>query len=248
MKNILLLVTLFLILVNCHSVPVESERVEDDPELIAGLFEGDMELDLSRNGLVDTSKRWPNGIVRYKIGPAFDMDHSIYILQGMQIIESVSCIRFRHATATTKAYIQITGQSTGCSARVGYSGVIQNLNLRIDALDKGCFRIGTIMHELLHALGFHHQQNSSDRDEYVKIAWDNITEDKKYNFNKYNSNTVTDFGVVYDYGSVMHYGPIAFSKNGEKTIVPLKESNAVMGQRLELSDTDIKKLNKMYNC
>jgi hypothetical protein len=40
------------------------------------------------------------------------------------------------------------------------------------------------------------------------------------NFNKYNASTVTSFGVPYDYGSVMHYGEYAFSKNGNKTIEP----------------------------
>lgn len=40
------------------------------------------------------------------------------------------------------------------------------------------------------------------------------------NFDKYEASTITDFGVEYDYGSVMHYGAYAFSKNGEITIEP----------------------------
>ena len=40
------------------------------------------------------------------------------------------------------------------------------------------------------------------------------------NFNKYDTSTITNFGVSYDYGSVMHYSAYAFSKNGGITIEP----------------------------
>jgi len=44
---------------------------------------------------------------------------------------------------------------------------------------------------------------------------------KEYNFRKYSEATVTNFGVQYDYGSIMHYSAHAFSKNGKPTITPL---------------------------
>jgi hypothetical protein len=44
---------------------------------------------------------------------------------------------------------------------------------------------------------------------------------KEHNFRKYNEATVTNFGVQYDYGSIMHYSAYAFSKNGKTTITPL---------------------------
>jgi len=42
----------------------------------------------------------------------------------------------------------------------------------------------------------------------------------EHNFNVYPANVITDFGVPYDYGSVMHYGAYAFSSNGQTTIDP----------------------------
>ncbi|XP_046810481.1 seminal metalloprotease 1-like [Lucilia cuprina] len=229
-------------------VPLEADSTEDDPELTAGFYEGDMEVDLTRNGAVGAAKRWPNGVVRFKIGPVFDVNHTLYILEAMKTIESVSCIRFRHALPTTKAYIQIR-KGTGCSAFVGYTGKAQNVNLRVDPLDKGCFRKGSIMHELLHSLGFYHQHKASDRDKYIRIAWNNILEDKKQFFNKFDAKFVTDFGVGYDYESVLHYSLGAFSKNGQNTIIPLKDTKGVkIGQRQYLTKKDIRKLNLMYKC
>jgi hypothetical protein len=42
----------------------------------------------------------------------------------------------------------------------------------------------------------------------------------EHNFKRYSVFKITSFRVPYDYESIMHYGPYAFSKNGQPTIVP----------------------------
>lgn len=44
------------------------------------------------------------------------------------------------------------------------------------SIGRNCDRIATIEHEFLHALGFWHEQSRADRDDYVKIMWDRISE------------------------------------------------------------------------
>jgi len=110
-------------------------------------------------------------------------------------------------------------------------------------------KVGTVVHELMHALGFLHEQNRSERDGYVYVNWQNIKAGTENNFEKASSQTTDAFGVGYDYGSVMHYSANAFSKNGQSTLVAKNGGSAsLMGQREGLSDKDVQKLNAMYKC
>ncbi|XP_065355365.1 seminal metalloprotease 1-like [Calliphora vicina] len=251
MKSHLYLAILLLFLAHsAHNAPVESqpEDLEEDHELIGGFFQGDMEIEMTRNGEIAESKRWPNGTVHYKIDEVFDNDRTLYILKAMKNIESVSCIRFIPVSDVKTPHLHFIGEPSGCHTKVGYRGKVQTLNLQLDRLDKGCFKLGTIMHEILHSLGFHHQQCATNRDDYVLVVEENIKDGKLGNFIKYDDKTVTDFDIEYDYGSILHYSSTAFSKNGEKTIIPLQGEDIEIGQRRALSASDINKLNMMYKC
>ncbi|XP_060918051.1 high choriolytic enzyme 1-like [Labrus mixtus] len=109
-----------------------------------------------------------------------------------------------------------------------------------------CLDHGIIQHELLHALGFHHEHMRSDRDRYVWINWENIPAVSAHNFHKKDTNNLN---MPYDYSSVMHYGRTAFaSVYGADTITPIPVSSVLTGQRDEMSDIDIFRVNKLYNC
>ena len=111
-----------------------------------------------------------------------------------------------------RSYITINS-GRGCSSVVGKQGRPQTLSL-----SGGCLSDGTIAHEFIHALGFHHEQNRPDRDQYVKINFQNIYSQNSFNFRKQSSSRVTTFGVPYDGLSIMHYRSTAFSKNRRPTI------------------------------
>ncbi|XP_037960760.1 seminal metalloprotease 1-like [Teleopsis dalmanni] len=239
----------FAYLTVCESAPATQQRVETDPELTAGYFEGDIVLDNNRNGIITKTRHWPNGIVYYKFGDIIDEPHRNHILRGIEMLEQVSCIRFKEADENQSYYVNITTQGGGCFSTVGWYNQVQTYNLQIYPLDEGCFRLGTIMHEFLHTLGFYHQQSTWNRDEYVRIAEENIQPNTIHNFNKYDSDFVDNYDEEYDYASILHYSAYAFSANGEMTIIPLNEADAAsMGQRRALTRSDINKLNVMYRC
>lgn len=139
------------------------------------------------------------------------------------------------------------GNGTGCHSKVGRQGGRQELNLQFREFDEGCFKKGTIIHEFIHAIGFFHMHTASGRDDYIEIMWNNIRPGKEHNFEKHNENVVTQFGIPYDYRSVMHYSSKAFSVNGMKTLIPLTK-NTKIGQRSKLSNHDVARIRAMYDC
>ena len=41
-------------------------------------------------------------------------------------------------------------------------------------MGNGCERKGTAIHEMMHAIGFFHEQSRLDRDDYVTVQWANV--------------------------------------------------------------------------
>lgn len=136
----------------------------------------------------------------------------------MEEFHNKTCIRFRPYQSNDTNWIDVKGTNTGCWSSVGMHDAGQIVNLQIP----GCVTHGVAVHEFLHALGFYHQQSASERDQFVRINWENIEQGHESNFHKYSPLEITNYKVDYDYGSIMHYSEKAFSKNNKTTIEPLQ--------------------------
>ncbi|XP_022613825.1 meprin A subunit beta [Seriola dumerili] len=208
------------------------------------LVEGDIVLDerQTRNSIIGDEYRWPKTIPYY-MEDDLEINAKGVILKAFEQYRLKTCIDFKPWSGEAN-YISIF-KGGGCFSSVGNRRVgKQRLSI-----GRNCDRIATIEHEFLHALGFWHEQSRADRDDYVNIMWDRISDGKEHNFNTYNDTTSSSLGVPYDYGSMMHYSKNAFRNGTEPTIVTkIPAFSDVIGQRMEFSDSDLLKLHRLYNC
>ncbi|KAM9302073.1 embryonic protein UVS.2-like [Gastrophryne carolinensis] len=208
---------------------------------------GDIDMAEGRSALSCPSGKcfWPksaDGLVNvpYTLEWRYSEDDRATIAQAMLEFATLTCVRFVPRT-TESNYLNIISDS-GCWSSLGRAGGAQDLSLERD----GCMLNGVVQHELNHALGFHHEQCRSDRDAYVKILWENILPGYNASFSKFETNNLN---LEYDYYSVMHYGKYTFTKdNSKQTIQPIPQNDVIIGQRIGLSNLDVAKINRLYDC
>ncbi|XP_077323984.1 embryonic protein UVS.2-like [Lithobates pipiens] len=208
------------------------------------MYGGDILVQNDRSAINCPSCLWPksdNGTVPvpYIIDSSYSPSDLNSIVLAMAEFDTLTCVRFVPLT-TEHDYINIAPDG-GCYSYVGRTGGSQTVSL-----GGGCIYRGIIQHELQHALGFYHEHVRSDRDNYVDINFQYISQGYWGNFAKEDTNNL---GSPYDYGSVMHYDAYAFSNTSNKpTIVPKPDPNVSIGQTDGLSVLDVTKINRLYQC
>ncbi|XP_038825369.1 high choriolytic enzyme 1-like [Salvelinus namaycush] len=180
-----------------------------------------------------------NVYVPFVISNEYSARERAVIEGGLQTFAASTCIRF-FARTNQRDFVDIQSQS-GCFSFIGRRGNGQVVSLS----RQGCVFLSVVQHELLHALGFNHEQTRSDRDSNVQILIQNVIPGMEFNFRKINT---INLGTPYDYNSVMHYSRFAFSRNRQPTILPIPDNNAVIGRATQMSPNDILRINRLYNC
>nr|BAG06175.1 hatching enzyme [Setarches guentheri] len=211
------------------------------------LLEGDMLAPRTRNAMRCWYQNclWEkasDGLVTipFTVSSDFTSSERQRIEDAMEAFHSGTCLRF---VPRQKEYDYISTENYGgCFSFLGRTGGRQVLSLK----RRGCLYHGIIQHEINHALGFQHEQTRSDRDDYVKINWENIKPQMFYNFYK---RATDNLNTPYDYSSIMHYGRRAFSiQYGKDSITPNPDPDVQIGQRQGMSYWDIRRINLLYGC
>lgn len=168
---------------------------------------------------VPKPKIWPNGEIPYRVGPKIteDQRESIKLIAGS--LEGQNIVKLRpYDPSKDKAYVHFKQGSQHCYAQVGYTGGVTEVSLNEKCGEK------EIYHEVFHVLGFFHEQNRYDRNDFVKILWENIDEKHWPQFERFPEESFPDIfqdpeSMPFSYNTFMLYGPTVFSNNGDYSIV-----------------------------
>jgi hypothetical protein len=181
---------------------------------------------------------WPGGVIPYAIDPAIPdpsrvtlaVDHWNSMLAG-----AVKLIP--HSSEADWAWFSRSSSASTCASSVGKQGGQQAVLVGDDC------GTGNMIHEIGHLAGLWHEQNRSDRDKHVTIQWQNVMSGDALQF-ALTGQWGSDVGP-YDFASVMHYPPDAFSANGSVTIVTIPAGTPI-GQRIGLSSGDVAGATALY--
>ncbi|CAH1797561.1 unnamed protein product [Owenia fusiformis] len=209
------------------SAPLEDGLLNDDNENDSHVY----------NAVKSASKLWPGGVVPFTIDSSISYRQKQTLESALWDFTQLTCIKWVQRTSQTD-YVHIQ-PGTSCSSPIGRTGGRQTMSINTSKWWKG-----VIVHEMMHAIGFWHEQSRNDRDSYVNILYQNIQPGKESNFQKM-TNQASDI-LSYDYGSIMQSSGTEFSRNGQPTIVA-KQSGVTLGQIRGFSMLDRKKINALYN-
>lgn len=103
-------------------------------------------------------------------------------------------------------YVEFVTVNNRCWSAVGRQ--VGRQEIRLD--ENACTRIATVVHELGHTVGLKHEQQRTDRDDFVEIVWDNIqtNPDRSGNFRLFGPGLPLG---EYGYTSIMHDRRTAFA-------------------------------------
>uniref|UniRef100_A0A0N4ZU27 Metalloendopeptidase n=1 Tax=Parastrongyloides trichosuri TaxID=131310 RepID=A0A0N4ZU27_PARTI len=187
--------------------------------------------------------KWPDGRVPYQLSSQYTIRQRAVIAKAFNAYYTRTCIEFVPRNSSDSDYVYIS-KKDGCYADFARVGGKQEVSLADECVD-----YPTVIHELMHVIGFIHEHQRSDRDDFIRVIWRNIIDGANTDFEKLNSLGLSNYGETYDYFSIMHYESTEGSRNGQNTLESLIPTfTPLMGKALDFTAGDLRRVNKAYQC
>ena len=183
---------------------------------------------------------WPEGVVYYDFAPNCTNRLIQNAMAAMEELSDSTCVQFLPADSSTTNYIRFK-LSSGNNSYLGMKGGMQVINIYNDD------NVYIIMHEICHALGIYHEQNRSDRDEYIHINMGNVRKEVANNFTP-----VSDGYNIgpFNYESIMLYPQyiydLSFVYNVYTPVITRLDGLDYIYNRGYLSQGDVKTVKAIY--
>jgi hypothetical protein len=193
------------------------------------------------SGLTEThtTRFWKSNEIAYGIDDS--VKDKTGIMAAIELLQSRTNVRFIPYTNQEDA-IAFTAGKENCMSALGRIGGIQPIYL-----EPHCGKI-EIAHEVMHALGFVHEQSRTDRDQFVNILWENIRAPFQSQFAMVPAPLMDVYGdTAFDPTSIMMYDPHIFSVAPERPTMELKNGAPIEISPNGLSDTDVRRVNRLYS-
>lgn len=190
----------------------------------------------------ESSARWA-GVIKYYISPDFTTTAKNAIRSGISMVEAaVASITFQEsASRLSSDGINFIATPATNNSLVG-KWSINNINLQYN-LHVG----GVAAHEILHSLGFFHEQSRTDKDSYVIINYSNIKDEYVHAFQTFSQKGYNgkNYGA-YDYQSIMHYSSWDFAKDTNIPTITKLDGSCFEKQRTHLTNGDLAAIDRLY--
>ncbi len=183
---------------------------------------------------------WDKPEIPYAISP--DLPHPERIEKALEYFKQHTVVSFIPYENQKDAVIFERG-TEHCLSVLGRVGGLQPIKL-----SDNC-QLTEILHEIMHTLGFVHEQSRPDRDKYIQVLWQNIEEKYQSQFaivpESFFTGSMQD--SAFDYQSVMLYQPNAFAVSSDLVTLKSLSSESINPIRDGLSENDIKRVNRLHH-
>ncbi|MCP4131078.1 MAG: hypothetical protein GY754_08870 [bacterium] len=192
---------------------------------------------------------WPQGKVYYQLDSAFEEENDNdritlkAISRAMGEWSEVANIEFINCADDGvncgETFVYNIYKSDRNASTIGYS---RDARLYIDPPTT----VRSAVHEIGHCLGFSHEHQRYDRDEYITVNWENLISAAYSQYILVNNTLINEENYDYDYRSVMHYAVSAGTKEWGMKAYTINDPDYDDQWPTYLTDTDIQKALDIY--